>query len=96
MPNGEGGSPPIELSEKDKEMLNRHVKDLEARSTKSADRQAEKAAPPTEWTFETLPYRVSHEKGSQSSVKRGDKADIVGRGTRHDSHPIGNEKIPLK
>lgn len=85
----------IELSDKDREMLERQVKSIEERAKSSANRREQKTDP-VEWTFETHPVHHRESKGSPSSVKRGDRADMTSRGSRHDSHPIGNEKIPLK
>lgn len=95
MPNGEGGGPQIELSDKDKEMLGRHAEALQDRAGKSVGWQ-EKEKLDKEWVIETPPVHRGESVGSSRDVKRGDKADMVGRGSRHDSHPIGNEKIPLK
>lgn len=96
MQNGEGASPgPVDLSEKDREMLERHSRDLHERAGKSIGWQ-EKEEPEKEWVVETLPIHRAKNIGSPGNVKHGDETNMVGQGTRRDSHPIGNEKRQFK
>lgn len=89
------------LTEKDLAMLSRHAEDLASRERESRARAEEarenegKKEDERSWTVETPRITYHDIKGSPASVKKGDKADITGRGTRRMSHPIGNEKLPL-
>lgn len=50
---------------------------------------------PKEWTVELSKVHRPSDVGTPNDVKRGDKADLVGRTSRGWTHPWGG-KIPLK
>lgn len=88
--------PGFKLSPKDQEMLDRYSQEIQQRKDHPPDR--EEKPKKREWAVD-LPKRAEHPYaglGKSSDVKRGDKAEMTSRGTRHDSHPIDSKKIPLK
>lgn len=96
MENASGFDPTRDLSERDRAMLSRHTDELDQRARESRERRDDKDSEKREWTVDIPLVHRSSRTGRPEDVKRGDKADITGRGSRHMSHPIDSEKLPLK
>lgn len=96
-PEGATFDPSRDLSEHDREMLSKHAEDLGRREREARSRDNGKDdGRGREWTVEIPVVHRASRVGRPEDVKRGDKAEMTGRGSRHLSHPADNEKLPLK